>query len=115
MFILHRTEQGVGFEEHVLLNHLLEGFPKRGRFVVIMVVMLIPYDVISIWLLISSPCPSGPVRHFMELVVTGLSKNPHYTVQEKHDIAGWYKEYFTKFSSEELQAVTQDKPTSSPE
>eukprot|EP00731_Ephydatia_muelleri_P023747 Em0016g18a len=70
----YKTEQGVGFEEHVLLNHLLD----------------------------------GPARHFMELVVTGLSKNPHYTVQEKRDVVGWYKDYFTKFTPEELQATTQD-------
>ncbi|XP_020294200.1 28S ribosomal protein S31, mitochondrial [Pseudomyrmex gracilis] len=40
-------------------------------------------------------CPkSGPVRHFMELVCIGLSKNPYMTVQEKVNHIMWYKEYF---------------------
>lgn len=40
-------------------------------------------------------CPtSGPIRHFMELVCTGLSKNPYLTVQEKIDHIMWYKDYF---------------------
>ncbi|KAI4483825.1 hypothetical protein M0802_013299 [Mischocyttarus mexicanus] len=40
-------------------------------------------------------CPtSGPVRHFMELVCVGLSKNPYMTVNEKKDHIAWYKEYF---------------------
>ena len=59
-------EQDVGFHEHVFLEHLLEeGFPKRG-----------------------------PVRHFMELVCVGLSKNPYLTVQQKHDHIDWYRGYF---------------------
>jgi hypothetical protein len=39
----------------------------------------------------------------MEMVVTGLSKNPHYTAQEKRDNVEWYREYFAQFSDEELQ------------
>ncbi|XP_012222561.1 small ribosomal subunit protein mS31 isoform X2 [Linepithema humile] len=40
-------------------------------------------------------CPkSGPISHFMELVCTGLSKNPYLTVQEKVDHIMWYKDYF---------------------
>lgn len=40
-------------------------------------------------------CPKkGPVRHFMELVTVGLSKNPYMSVQEKHDHINYYKEYF---------------------
>ena len=50
----------------------------------------------------------GPVRHFLELVVTGLSMNPDYTVQEKHDFINWYKSFFSEFSSEELQALSPD-------
>ncbi len=40
-------EQNVPFYDHVLLDHLLEGFPDKG-----------------------------PVRQFMELVLIGLSNNP---------------------------------------
>lgn len=43
----------------------------------------------------------------MELVVTGLSKNPHYTAAEKEEIVGWYKDYFKDFSLEELQSLQQ--------
>lgn len=40
-------------------------------------------------------CPQkGPVRHFMELVCVGLSKNPYMTVQTKKDHIEWYKDYF---------------------
>lgn len=40
-------------------------------------------------------CPSrGPIRHFMELVCVGLSKNCFITAQEKRDHILWYKEYF---------------------
>ncbi|XP_043504838.1 28S ribosomal protein S31, mitochondrial [Polistes fuscatus] len=40
-------------------------------------------------------CPTtGPIRHFMELVCVGLSKNPYMTVKEKTDHIEWYKEYF---------------------
>ena len=41
----------------------------------------------------------------MELVVTGLSMNPDYSVQEKRDFINWYKEYFANFTLEELQAL----------
>ena len=47
----------------------------------------------------------GPVRRFMEMVVTGLSKNPYYTVKEKHQQIQWYKKYFSKFSPEDLQGA----------
>ena len=47
----------------------------------------------------------GPVRHFMELVVTGLSKNPHYTAAEKRQCVEWYKDYFSEFTSSELQSL----------
>lgn len=70
--------EDVGFEEHVFLDHLLEeGFPKKG-----------------------------PVRHFMELVVTGLSNNPHYTPEEKRAHVNWFREYFSQFPEEELQLPT---------
>ncbi|XP_023015411.2 small ribosomal subunit protein mS31 [Leptinotarsa decemlineata] len=40
-------------------------------------------------------CPSrGPIRHFMELVCVGLSKNPYLTVEAKKEHIDWYKNYF---------------------
>ena len=48
----------------------------------------------------------------MELVVTGLSMNPDYTVTEKQDIIKWYKDFFEQFTPEELQALpTKSLPT----
>lgn len=71
VLLLHVTvgleeEASVSFHEHVFLEqHLEEGFPRQG-----------------------------PVRHFMELVVTGLSKNPYLTVQQKKDHIFWFRDYF---------------------
>uniref|UniRef100_A0A665UB86 Small ribosomal subunit protein mS31 n=1 Tax=Echeneis naucrates TaxID=173247 RepID=A0A665UB86_ECHNA len=59
-------EASVPFHEHVFLEkHLNEGFPSKG-----------------------------PVRHFMELVVTGLSSNPYLTVQQKREHISWFRDYF---------------------
>lgn len=59
-------EQDVDFSEHIFLEQHLEGW-----------------------------CPNrGPVRHFMELVCVGLSKNPYITAKEKKDHIMWYREYF---------------------
>ncbi|KAM6983545.1 small ribosomal subunit protein mS31 [Tautogolabrus adspersus] len=59
-------EAGVSFHEHIYLDqHLEEGFPSQG-----------------------------PVRHFMELVVAGLSKNPYLTVQQKKEHISWFRDYF---------------------
>ncbi|KAJ8266077.1 hypothetical protein GJAV_G00125630 [Gymnothorax javanicus] len=59
-------EVDVPFHEHISLEkHLEEGFP-----------------------------PQGPVRHFMELVVVGLSKNPHLTLREKLEHIAWFRQYF---------------------
>ncbi|XP_026481718.1 28S ribosomal protein S31, mitochondrial-like [Ctenocephalides felis] len=59
-------EHGVCFTEHVFMDKHLEGW-----------------------------CPEkGPVRHFMELVCVGLSKNPYLTVQEKINHIEWFREYF---------------------
>ncbi|XP_030766056.1 28S ribosomal protein S31, mitochondrial [Sitophilus oryzae] len=38
--------------------------------------------------------PKGPIRHFMELVCTGLSKNPYITVETKKEHIYWYRDYF---------------------
>lgn len=59
-------EASVPFHEHVFLEkHLEEGFPRQG-----------------------------PVRHFMELVLAGLSKNPYLTVEQKKEHIFWFKDYF---------------------
>ncbi|KAH8350907.1 hypothetical protein KR067_003815, partial [Drosophila pandora] len=40
-------------------------------------------------------CPDkGPIRHFMELVCVGLSKNPYVTAQEKKEHILWFRDYF---------------------
>lgn len=40
-------------------------------------------------------CPTkGPIRHFMELVCVGLSKNPYITAREKKAHILWYRDYF---------------------
>ncbi len=61
-----KDEQGVGFDEHVFLEPMLDklDFPK-----------------------------SGPIRHFMELVCTGLSKNPYMTIGKKRGHIEWFREY----------------------
>lgn len=37
---------------------------------------------------------TGPVRHFMELVLNGLSKNPYMSVSQKEEHIDWYVAYF---------------------
>ncbi|KAL7296699.1 hypothetical protein TKK_0010113 [Trichogramma kaykai] len=59
-------EEKVHFSEHIFLEHHLKGWcPKRG-----------------------------PIKHFMELVCVGLSKNHYMTIEEKKGHINWYKEYF---------------------
>ncbi|XP_039601769.1 28S ribosomal protein S31, mitochondrial [Polypterus senegalus] len=58
-------EAEVPFHEHVFLENHLEDFPKHG-----------------------------PIRHFMELVVNGLSKNHCLTVKQKTEHIQWFKDYF---------------------
>ncbi|XP_041116216.1 28S ribosomal protein S31, mitochondrial-like [Polyodon spathula] len=58
-------ESDVPFHEHVFLDSHLEDFPKQG-----------------------------PVRHFMELVINGLSKNPYLTVKQKIEHIEWFRGYF---------------------
>lgn len=74
------NEQGLdeqetsAFEDHVFLDEHLEMFSEKGQ-----------------------------IRKFMELVITGLQQNPHCTVQEKVDKIYWFKDYFEKFSEEDLE------------
>ena len=66
-------EENTSFEEHVFLEYLLDDFPNKG-----------------------------PVRRFMELVINGLQKNPHLTVEQKKQRVRWFHDYFSNFSEEEL-------------
>lgn len=48
-------------------------------------------------------CPKvGPVRHFMELVCAGLSKNPYITAQRKKETIMWFKAYFERPKAQEI-------------
>ncbi|XP_067648421.1 small ribosomal subunit protein mS31 [Eurosta solidaginis] len=59
-------EVDVDFSEHIFLEQHLEGW-----------------------------CPErGPIRHYMELVCVGLSKNPYVTAKEKKEHILWYRDYF---------------------
>ena len=80
-------EEQIGFHEHIFLERHL-----------------------SPW------CPRvGPVRHFMELVCAGLSKNPHITVQRKMDSIVWYRDFFEdkKQILKEVGAIPVDATTPS--
>ncbi|XP_042301780.1 28S ribosomal protein S31, mitochondrial isoform X1 [Sceloporus undulatus] len=58
-------EDDAEFHEHIFLDKYLEDFPKEG-----------------------------PIRHFMELVTCGLSKNPYLSVKEKVEHIEWFRDYF---------------------
>ncbi|NXW42031.1 RT31 protein, partial [Nyctiprogne leucopyga] len=58
-------EDDAEFHEHIFLEKHLEGFPKQG-----------------------------PIRHFMELVICGLSKNPYLSVKQKIEHIEWFQKYF---------------------
>lgn len=75
-------EQSVSFAEHIFLDKHLEPWCP----------------------------PKGPVRHFMELVCVGLSKNPYLTVQAKKEHIEWYKNYFTSKDAllREIGAIPSD-------
>merc|ERR1719295_86392 len=48
-------------------------------------------------------CPkAGQVRHFMEVVCLGLSKNPFVTSQKKIETILWFKEYFERPDNNEI-------------
>ncbi|NWH32934.1 RT31 protein, partial [Chloropsis hardwickii] len=68
-------EDDAEFHEHIFLEKHLEGFPKEG-----------------------------PIRHFMELVICGLSKNPYLSVKQKVDHIEWFQKYFEE-KKELLQEI----------
>jgi len=48
-------------------------------------------------------CPlTGPVRHFMELVCLGLSKNPYMSSAKKLETILWFKNYFEREDNLEI-------------
>jgi len=48
-------------------------------------------------------CPKGgPIRHFMELVSIGLSKNPYISSTKKRDTIFWFKAYFEREDNHEI-------------
>uniref|UniRef100_A0A8C3U2B2 Small ribosomal subunit protein mS31 n=1 Tax=Catharus ustulatus TaxID=91951 RepID=A0A8C3U2B2_CATUS len=68
-------EDDAEFHEHIFLEKHLEGFPKEG-----------------------------PIRHFMELVICGLSKNPYLSVKQKVEHIEWFQNYFEE-KKELLQEI----------
>ena len=70
------AEKGIGFAEHVLLDDLYKDFPK-----------------------------AGPIRNFIELVITGLSQNPYLTPEEKREHVAWFKKEINSLSPDELNKM----------
>ncbi|XP_042662097.1 28S ribosomal protein S31, mitochondrial-like isoform X1 [Tyto alba] len=68
-------EEDAEFHEHIFLEKHLEDFPKQG-----------------------------PIRHFMELVICGLSKNPYLSVKQKIEHIEWFQKYFEE-KKEFLQEI----------
>ncbi|NWV68706.1 RT31 protein, partial [Malurus elegans] len=68
-------EDDAEFHEHIFLEKHLEAFPKEG-----------------------------PIRHFMELVICGLSKNPYLSVKQKVEHIEWFQKYFEE-KKELLQEI----------
>ncbi|CAK7313680.1 28S ribosomal protein S31, mitochondrial [Vulpes lagopus] len=60
-------DEGSEFHEHIFLDIHLKDFPKQG-----------------------------PIRHFMELVTCGLSKNPYLSVKQKIEHVEWFRNYFSE-------------------
>ncbi|XP_061876440.1 small ribosomal subunit protein mS31 isoform X2 [Colius striatus] len=68
-------EDDAEFHEHIFLEKHIEDFPKQG-----------------------------PIRHFMELVICGLSKNPYLSVKQKIEHIEWFHKYFEE-KKEFLQEI----------
>ena len=90
-----------------MLDHLLADFPKKG---LLWAVTSSSVHSVCVCVCVCVCACAGPVRHFMELVVTGLSKNPHYSAKRKREMVKWYKKYFSQFSSEQLQVFQTRQP-----
>ena len=71
------AEKGVSFKDHVILDHLYEGFPKTGE-----------------------------IRNFIELVITGLSQNAYLTPEEKREHVDWFKREFETLSADDIKRMS---------
>nr|CAG4641637.1 EOG090X04UC [Eurycercus lamellatus] len=79
-------EEHIGFHEHVFLQpHLEPWCPRRG-----------------------------PVRHFMELVVVGLSKNPYMSLSTKLEHIQWFRDFFDQQRSILVETGAIAEETSAP-
>lgn len=72
-------EDDAEFHEHIFFDKYLADFPK-----------------------------AGPIRHFMELVTCGLSKNPYLSVKEKVEHIDWFRNYF-KEKEELLREIEESE------
>ncbi|XP_034966104.1 small ribosomal subunit protein mS31 isoform X3 [Zootoca vivipara] len=72
-------EDDAEFYDHIFLDKYLEDFPKEES-----------------------------IRHFMELVTCGLSKNPYLSVQEKVEHIAWFRNYF-KEKEELLKEIEEHR------
>lgn len=78
-------EAKVSFTEHIFLeDHLEPWCPKRG-----------------------------PIRHFMELVCVGLSKNYFISAQEKKEHILWFRDYFEQKKDLLKQVILQEEARTS--
>ncbi|KAL1376205.1 hypothetical protein pipiens_017034 [Culex pipiens pipiens] len=77
-------EAKVSFTEHIFLeDHLEPWCPKRG-----------------------------PIRHFMELVCVGLSKNYFISAHEKREHILWFRDYFEQKKDLLKQVIVQEEASS---
>lgn len=75
------------FEHHLIFKHCI-GLEQEAQVGFHKHIFLEPY--LNPW------CPKrGPIRHFMELVCIGLSKNPYLTVSQKKEHINWFRNYFS--------------------
>ena len=51
----------------------------------------------------------GPVRKFMQLVISGLSKSPYFTVKEKREHIQWYKNVFKSMSDDKVREMLSSR------
>ncbi|CAD7005921.1 unnamed protein product [Ceratitis capitata] len=59
---------------------------------------------------LESWCPDkGPIRHYMELVCVGLSKNPYITAKDKKEHILWYRDYFESKKDLLRDLIAQEK------
>jgi len=45
----------------------------------------------------------------MQLVISGLSKSPYFTVEEKRDHVQWYKKVFKTMSDDKIREILSSR------